>query len=837
MLTLKNIIEIFSKGRSPKGTEFEETWKSFWHKSERLNKENILGLNEDLANLDVGKVDNVDLYNTNVKVNELDQNKASKEDLASVANGGLNPMGNALNMADLKTKPKRDKDSYFVLDQTDEIGDPYIFKYDAELADWINTKQTVYKNVARQSDIVDVNNNIGATNNGLNLANFPKLIEGSIENYTIAASTGVLSPSNTRLATMGVQFLPVGDYRMSINKGYDYCFNEYNNSDGTAQFFNSGWINNNVYTTRRNNLRLVFRRSDDKPLTIADWAAMGFTMAFVGWQSGTLPAMEESLYNIGDLISANISLDNNISRGTTNGSNVVGSTTRLITTNIVSVVPNTIKLSINEGFQFAIVQYNMDESLFLDSSWTTTANYELNKSKMRIVFRKKDDSAILLSDWVAMGFKLEAKVYKGVEQQQSVFDGVKLVNESDKTIIDTFEWKQGTVSNAANPEYCHSEWQDFLQFSGNRIFVKIKAEYRMRFVQSSVKKAAFDKESALTDYSPKDRIVSFDVSLRYISVGLIHAPNGVSINQTPADIPNDAITIVVPPTYKRLDSIQRLSLTDSIDTPYFGYYYLESDSKKRGALLTYIDVQTETKQGSLQSLVIDKLDRSILIFNGSKDVFKFSFDRQFLGKLSKPDTGHDNDAYIVDKTIFYNGSTALGGEANSKLVYMYDTLFDNLKQIDTSQVINPIDSMRVIGGICDAGNNQMLLATHDYRGSWNSNTDKLGVYNIDMDTNTTTLLFELPWSGWFIQGCTCVNDILYVATNKLPESTNPTIYGGISVWAIDMKTQSLMDNVNIDGNIEPEGIEYSIENGDVYLYMGIGKYGVQAKILKFKAPY
>lgn len=49
MLTLKKIIDIFSKGKSPKGTEFEETWKSFWHKSEKLPIEQIVGLAEEIS--------------------------------------------------------------------------------------------------------------------------------------------------------------------------------------------------------------------------------------------------------------------------------------------------------------------------------------------------------------------------------------------------------------------------------------------------------------------------------------------------------------------------------------------------------------------------------------------------------------------------------------------------------------------------------------------------------------------------------------------------------------------------------------------------------------------
>lgn len=49
MLTLDKIIKIFSKGETPKGSEFAETWKSFWHKTEKLPIEQIMGLAEAIA--------------------------------------------------------------------------------------------------------------------------------------------------------------------------------------------------------------------------------------------------------------------------------------------------------------------------------------------------------------------------------------------------------------------------------------------------------------------------------------------------------------------------------------------------------------------------------------------------------------------------------------------------------------------------------------------------------------------------------------------------------------------------------------------------------------------
>lgn len=140
MVSLIQILSWFKDGLFVNEEQFKKAWSSFWHKSERLPLTQIMGLNDFLNR----KADNVLVQSI---VNKL-SSFATKEDLASVMDG-LNPMGSAFNMADLNTKPKRNKDSYFVLDQLDENGNPYIFKYDEGIADWVNTKQVVYKDVAK----------------------------------------------------------------------------------------------------------------------------------------------------------------------------------------------------------------------------------------------------------------------------------------------------------------------------------------------------------------------------------------------------------------------------------------------------------------------------------------------------------------------------------------------------------------------------------------------------------------------------------------------------------------------------------------------------------------
>lgn len=128
MVALTKILEWFKAGLEPTEEQFKQSWTSFWHKSERLPQTQILGLNDSL------------------------NDKASKDDLASVVSG-LIPMGSVENMVELEAKIKRNNDSYYVNDQLDDNNNPYIFRYDAELDQWVNTKQVVYKDVVQKADL------------------------------------------------------------------------------------------------------------------------------------------------------------------------------------------------------------------------------------------------------------------------------------------------------------------------------------------------------------------------------------------------------------------------------------------------------------------------------------------------------------------------------------------------------------------------------------------------------------------------------------------------------------------------------------------------------------
>ena len=263
-------------------------------------------------------------------------------------------------------------------------------------------------------------------------------------------------------------------------------------------------------------------------------------------------------------------------------------------------------------------------------------------------------------------------------------------------------------------------------------------------------------------------------------------------------------------------------------------FYTESKVFATNPLIEVLNIRSATKQNSLQSIAVDKKNNQYIIFNGTNNLFKFSFSGKFLGRFSKPYTGHDNDVFIRDTNIYINGSSALKSEEYSKILYKYNTSNNQIEQINTQAIVNK-KIKRVIGGICYNKNNKAYIVAFDYRGTYNAENDNLAIYEMDLESNKIDLIFETKWKGWFIQGATCINNYLYIACNNIP--LKGYIYDGITIKIFNMDMYTLIDSIRINGEFEPEGLDYNIENGVPYLYMGIAKDRSIAKIFKFKAPF
>ena len=52
-----------------------------------------------------------------------------------------------------------------------------------------------------------------------------------------------------------------------------------------------------------------------------------------------------------------------------------------------------------------------------------------------------------------------------------------------------------------------------------------------------------------------------------------------------------------------------------------------------------------------------------------------------------------------------------------------------------------------------------------------------------------------------------------------------------------MESYEVIDEIIFEGSFEPEGMDYTIENGVPILWLGVAKYMEICKIYKFVAPY
>ncbi|MDH6309415.1 hypothetical protein M2451_002699 [Dysgonomonas sp. PFB1-18] len=129
MISLIDILRIFRTNYTPSEREFQETWKSFWHKSERLPIQQVLGLNDAL------------------------DNKASKEELANATTNfkGYHSSLTELLAAYPQVKNKKD---FFAW-----VGSPYpgtVYKVYANGGAWMNTGEIPTQQEIDLADYVKV---------------------------------------------------------------------------------------------------------------------------------------------------------------------------------------------------------------------------------------------------------------------------------------------------------------------------------------------------------------------------------------------------------------------------------------------------------------------------------------------------------------------------------------------------------------------------------------------------------------------------------------------------------------------------------------------------------
>lgn len=198
-------------------------------------------------------------------------------------------------------------------------------------------------------------------------------------------------------------------------------------------------------------------------------------------------------------------------------------------------------------------------------------------------------------------------------------------------------------------------------------------------------------------------------------------------------------------------------------------------------------------------------------------------------------TGHDNDCVKVNDDFYFTS-----GENN--YITKWNIKTNTTTRIDVQGIENNgnENTIRRISGICkhNSDENELILTTIDLNTTnelINTAGDKLSIYMLNLRDNTAHLLTEFNKDVVYVQGCTMYNDMLYIMCN-IQTTDTPSNYKGINIKCVNLFNKKMVDEINIYGTFENEGLDFTVENNTVYLYTIISHFGVFEHLVKFKAP-
>jgi hypothetical protein len=198
-------------------------------------------------------------------------------------------------------------------------------------------------------------------------------------------------------------------------------------------------------------------------------------------------------------------------------------------------------------------------------------------------------------------------------------------------------------------------------------------------------------------------------------------------------------------------------------------------------------------------------------------------------------TGHDNDCVKVNDDFYFTS-----GENN--YITKWNIKTNTSTRIDIQGIENNgnENTIRRISGIClhNSDENELILTTIDLNTTnelINTPGDKVSIYMLKLRDNTAHLLKEFDKDVVYVQGCTIYNDMLYIMCN-IQTTDTPSNYKGINIKCVNLFNKKLVDEINVLGAFENEGLDFAVENNTVYLYTIISHFGVFEHLVKFKAP-
>lgn len=507
---------------------------------------------------------------------------------------------------------------------------------------------------------------------------------------------------------------------------------------------------------------------------------------------------------------------------------------RIVLTNICTAETN-LKFSITSGFKYSIFIYNPNNSKGFETGWITETTAIPKGFKFRVIIANINDTEVDTSIYENLWVEEVQEFYYGKYNEQQAIKRLNFILAGLHT-GGTFNTYSKIINRCMSLE--------FLRYSHKVKVKNISDDYGfcIEFYNDdgSVYNGENSDNSATWSGTTKEVEIAANTTFRIYLRNL----NNSDISDIALEVLDmaDILQIEVN-TYDSLieyvDNNLDLNNNKAYSLATNNYYAkLKSNNNKRFYLDEWINFNAE----NTQSLIFDVDRNRVLKIDSSTTAKVYDYKGNYVESFTKPNTEHDNDACYVRDGIAY----VIGGYYSINYIksfFKWDIVNNIVTEIDLTAIENNSNgSYRVVAGVCETYRNSDVLYIvcadwyNDGSAGLNHQTgDKLSVYTYDTTSEEINLVFETDWDCVYIQGATCINDILYVACNT--QTTNASYnYKGITIKMFDTKTWTLIDEYIIEGDFEPESLNYIIENGIPKLAFGIGKYRTISKLMKMQLP-
>lgn len=223
-------------------------------------------------------------------------------------------------------------------------------------------------------------------------------------------------------------------------------------------------------------------------------------------------------------------------------------------------------------------------------------------------------------------------------------------------------------------------------------------------------------------------------------------------------------------------------------------------------------------------------------YRASSDVYVYPYDSSLnaLSMITLPSTGgHKNDGCYYNNKIYWIDGTADAPGA----LYVWNISANTLTQVTIPISDNANGSKRMYAGICntDTDGIMYLVSRDQYNNSdiAHQTGDKMCVFSYNIANNTVSLVASFDWDCVYVQGCTYVDGLLYVACNT-QTTGSASNYTGITIKVIDTSTWQIIKTLTCSGDFEPEGCDNITIGSKSYIWTGVGKWHTTEKVVIFE---